>query len=125
MTFKSCQNLASQLLSHAVYNGSLFPHVGDTRIREVLEYCRESRAPPDVIQLALTFELKSIRRVCFVHKSRVTPDLKNFPNTTDVGRGVFASVPIEKGETFYEVMTLGDKGVSFSIIILCFETSYS
>ena len=125
MTFKSCQKLASELLSHVLYNESLFPRVGDTRIREVLEYCRERRAPRDVIQLTLTFELKSIRRVCFVDKSRVTPDLINFPNTTDVGRGVFASVPIEKGETFYEVMTLGDKGVPFSIIILCFETSYS
>ena len=111
MSFRACQKMVALLLTHVVYNESLFPRVGDARIRELLEYCRARGAHPDVILLVLTFELKSIRRVCFVDKSRVTPDLENFPNSTDVGRGVFASVHIEEGETFYEVITVGEKGV--------------
>ena len=103
--------MVARLLSHVVYNESLFPRVGDTRIRELLMYCRARGAQPKVILLVLAFELKSIRRVCFVDKSRVTPDLENFPNCTDVGRGVFASVDIEEGETFYEVITVGETGV--------------
>lgn len=110
MSFTSCKKMVERLLSHVVYNESLFPRVGDTRIRELLMYCRARGAHPDVILLALTFELKSIRRVCFVDKSRVTPDLENFPDCTDVGRGVFASVDIEEGETFYEVITVGETG---------------
>ena len=110
--FTGCQRLTSLLLQNVVFNESLFRRDGDdTRVRELVEYCRSRNASEHAIKLAVSFELKSIRRVCFVAPSRVTPDLDNFPNTTDVGLGVFASVRVEKGETFYEVITVGDKGI--------------